>query len=341
MFIETHTDTISEEKVALAFIKSLNVQAFPCGRRRSTVLQDLNSRIPFDPEARLNTEFNNIRHSSLNGFTQTYLESWNVDQKKLVVALAGYLFSIDLSASYVTPNDFGSKLALAEVLGANIDNIYLNILIEDTPLFAGEPRGYDTSVLGRLAISNDESAIDLPAGGKTDSSSSNDDYYFSGLALSSTPLVGAVRNKYEKVSQFDTRDDFQFSYVVDEYKSVKKRVVSLHLLEKVEGTWKIHEQARLPQVRHGEFENSTVIDDLYVDKLHGNEADIANVNVDTLVAEKVVADQISVVTLDAESANIPSFGTDSITVKEDIKLRGKSLPTIQIINNQIHINFNS
>ena len=74
MFIETRSDTLANEKIKQTFVKSLNVQAFPCGRRRS----DSNQVIPFDPEARLNTEANNRKHSGINGYTQTFLKSdWN------------------------------------------------------------------------------------------------------------------------------------------------------------------------------------------------------------------------------------------------------------------------
>ena len=120
MFIKTRIDTINDTQIARAFVKSAHVQAFPCGRRRSTPIEkDLNDiqtagkvteyRIPFDPEARLNTEANNRKHSSLNGYTQTYLYSWNKDSdNKLSMSIAGYLFSIALTSEYTQVQEFGN-----------------------------------------------------------------------------------------------------------------------------------------------------------------------------------------------------------------------------------------
>ena len=58
MFIETHK---TENDIDLTFIKSTCIQAYPCGRRRipDQTAETAGFRIPFDPEARLNTEANN------------------------------------------------------------------------------------------------------------------------------------------------------------------------------------------------------------------------------------------------------------------------------------------
>lgn len=334
MFIEKYTDTISNDKVTLTFLKSLNVQVFPCGHRRSTVLSDEVSRIPFDPEARLNTELNNLKHSGLNGFTQTYLDLWDDTYKKLVVSLAGYLFSIDLDDSYIAPDEFGTSLA--KKFESDISNIYLNIMIEDTPLFVGEPKAYNTSVLGSLVESNDESALDLLVRGKTESSSSKDDYYFSGLAFSPTPLVSAVRDKYSEAVNFKTRDDFSFLVKIGDNQVVKKRIISLHILEKVDSHWKIHEPARLPHIEHGIDENSVAIEALGVGELSVdnsninkaviNEADVKNIKVTSKLTAhndggtaEVYAD-----VLKANSATITELAADNITISN------KPVPTIEL-----------
>ena len=76
---------INKDTSQLAFLKSTAVKAFPCSRRRSTLI-DVDGRadtvedryyIPFDPEARLNTESNIRKHSGLNGFKQSYIQEWN------------------------------------------------------------------------------------------------------------------------------------------------------------------------------------------------------------------------------------------------------------------------
>lgn len=132
MFNEIH----SYNDLLLTFIKSVNIQAFPCGRRSSASSYDANNNgqiadnekfyFPFDPEARLSTEANTRKHSSLNGFTQTYLKEWDyTDKKMLTMSLAGYLFNIALTGKHIVvesgkqverafdysqPSAFGEKL---------------------------------------------------------------------------------------------------------------------------------------------------------------------------------------------------------------------------------------
>ena len=347
MFIEKHTDTINGEKIPLIFLKSLNVQAFPCGRRRSTVLSDGYSRIPFDPEARLNTESNSLKHSGANGFTKTYIESWDEVYNQLTVSLAGYMFNIDLESDYVTPVKFGNSLAT--VSGSNIsDNIYLNILIEDTSLFSGKPRAYNTSILSSLAASDDESALDLLAADKLEKSSSEDDYYFSGLAFSPAPLTSAVRKVYSKDIGFRTRDDFSF---IDTSVGLRKRVVSLHLLEKVDGTWKIHEPAYLPQIEHGTEENSVYISNLEVNKLSLEEADITKAEIDEAILDNATvlskltvhnsnnSAEIDTDVIKSKSASIANIDAQQVTVK------GKAVPTIELVESggyyQLQFSLNS
>jgi hypothetical protein len=291
MFIKTHTDTISDEKIVLTFIKSTNIQAFPCGHRRSTDVSGY--RIPFDPEARLNTEANNRKHSSLNGYTQTYLDNWDTDNKLLTLALAGYLFSINLDTSCSDSTTFGAiaydiikaKSAEQAIAAASLENdddrnafilefnnafdenynhLYANILINDTQLFVGSPKNYNTSILGSQSNSADISAIDLLASG---TSSDVANYYFSGLSFSVKPLATLVRAEEEQLTfadlPFQTRDEAVKT-------SSKQRVVSLCILDKVlkEGTteyeWKIHEPAKLPRIEHGDLEDSIVVGETLV-----------------------------------------------------------------------------
>ena len=104
----------------LVFIKSKNVNVFPCGRRRSNLIDadgstlTVNDRyyIPFDPEARLNTEANNRKHSGLNGFRQSYIYDWSYTASSGVLSLVieGYLFNIILDYEYRTDDIFGSEL---------------------------------------------------------------------------------------------------------------------------------------------------------------------------------------------------------------------------------------
>ena len=114
-----------KNKNGLVFIKSKNINAFPCGRRRGIINKEsaADVYIPFDPEARLNTEANNRKHSSINGFKQSYLK-WTNDGTLLLV-IEGYLFNITLTYidasntvhDYSTVNSFGS--AIENILQTN------------------------------------------------------------------------------------------------------------------------------------------------------------------------------------------------------------------------------
>lgn len=331
MFIENQTDTISNEKITLAFLRSLNVQAFPCGRRRSTTIDTAGTRIPFDPEARLNTEANNIKHSNINGFAQTYLESWDDVNNKLTVSLAGYIFNIDLDPDYRTPKQFGANLANTFKLDANsvnadINSIYLNILLEETPLFLGEPRAYTTFVLGRLAVSEDESALDLPISGKIESKSAVEDYYFSGLAFSYSPLASAVRKTYSEGddSAFDTRDDFVYSVVKDDNSVAKKRIISLHLLEKIDEQWAVHIPSKLPTIKHGSTEDSVVMNDVTA-----HSAKVGSAHIDTItVPYDGASERYSETVVGSEGITTPKLEAemlhaDGITIGENLRSEGK------------------
>ena len=90
-----HKDTANN----LVFIESSYIKVFPCGCRKSELVETGATKqyIPIDPEARLNTEANNRKHSGLNGYKQEYLNYWNTNGE-LSLVLAGYLFNIKLAS---------------------------------------------------------------------------------------------------------------------------------------------------------------------------------------------------------------------------------------------------
>lgn len=282
MFIETHLDTINDEQIALAFIKSSKVQAFPCGRRRSTLIgNDLNNdglvsesegfRIPFDPEARLNTEANNRKHSSLNGYTQTYLKSWNKDMdSQLVLSLAGYLFSISLATDYTSEYEFcdhvfGTIINKIKKLDkdfneenftASHSRIYANIVIEDVQLFAGF-QSYYTGVLQSQSTENTAQVLDLLCADKNPEDVNS--YYFSGLSFSVSPLTGIV----------ETRSELKVN-------NSRQTIISLCILQKDDGVWHINEAARLPKIIHGDTADSVALGDLYANSVTTPKATITD-----------------------------------------------------------------
>jgi hypothetical protein len=317
MFIEKHVDTITGGKtpgeVALAFLKSAEIQAYPCGRRRSEEIGGDSNRFPFDPEARLNTEANNRKHSGLNGYTQTYLNKWDTGNKHLSLALAGYLFDIQLD-TLSEPDTFGKALisalksmadsfitaagtdteaiTKAETLKAEInaaEHIYANVVIEDVDLFIGF-QNYHTGILRNqsgISIDLPEGFLDLlvPLADKTKS----ENYYFSGLSFSTEAFTTDPSHE-EPVSFKRTIGNTE----VD----VSQTLVSLCILEKVEGVWKVYEPAKLPSIKHGNTKDSVEIGELIVNK-------------DITVTNNVTAGS-----LDSNAATIGDITAESITVTD-------------------------
>lgn len=361
MFIETHNSTIQDkDDIKLAFIKSVNVQAYPCGRRRSDFIQyDTDGdgatgdsegyRIPFDPEARLNTEANNRKHSGLNGFTQTYLVDWDKTNKVLSMSLAGYLFNITLDDKYIATtrgeytfnvNNFGSDLAGSANLNApTATKIYANILIEDVHLFSSDFKEYYTGILrdqstaGRPLTSIDiitEAALtDETIDYKSLSKAEN--CYFSGLSFSTVPLTGDTENTNSRLSLTVTNRENMPNGTTEQL------VVSLCILERtdVESDWQIHQPALLPKIEHGAIEGAIVVpgeaffrskvtaeQDIVAQsdiEVTGNVTVNNQINTKTLVADDTITateDLGNSLNLDVRKAHIDDLAADDLTTEE-------------------------
>jgi hypothetical protein len=223
----------------LVFVKSNNIKVFPCGRRRSAPIDaDDNPdtvsdqhHIPFDPEARLNTEANNRKHSGLNGYKQNYINYWRSDGK-ISLVLAGYLFDLDTAytgSQYI--NSFGNDIET--LLGTEISSIYVNIKLANIEFFQGSLDGLVAAASTKIL--RDQSTNIAPAtcldfliAGAN--KSKIDSYYFSGLSFSAVDL---------------TASDFDF--------------ISMPILDKVNGVWTIHNASKLPRIEHGNTKDSIVI----------------------------------------------------------------------------------
>lgn len=250
MFIEKHRHNLNngELEIDLAFIKSANILAYPCGRRRSTLIEvdtdgnktiDERYYLPFDPEARLNTEANNRKHSSINGFTQTYLNDWNVDKGVLSLSLAGYLFTITLDAKYQSYEAFAAGVTD----NSDATAIYANILTQEVPLFTGF-KSYNTSMLRNQSNTNTSepsSSLDLINSEKFTDKKEFNNYYFSGLSFSTDPLSGNTMTSPKHIYETDDTGNAE----------LHQTIVSLKILEKVDGEWQIYEPSRLPKIEHG------------------------------------------------------------------------------------------
>ena len=294
MFNKIH---VEDDKPILAFIKSSNIQVFPCGRRRSTFITDYSGgtteesghRIPFDPEARLNTEANNRKHSSLNGYSQTYFNKWDNVTDEFSISVAGYLFSISstMSASAFGGHVFSLiKAKQNEIDGTNLsendyNNIYVNIIIEDTLLFSGFQKYYTGILHNQFEENLTEPVLDLLVDSKNIDSA--DSYCFSGLSFSLEPLTGNATDTVSSRSQ-----------TITDSTGINKNqlIVSLRLLSYTDKRWKIYEPARLPNITHGPTENSVFINELYANKLTITDLDVnGNFNVNATGDISLRADQ--------------------------------------------------
>jgi hypothetical protein len=269
MFNKTIASDKTFQGINLYFLKSSCIQAYPCGRRRSELVEthdkDGNGQVsaeeqyyfPFDPEARLNTESNNTKYSSLNGFTQTYLLDWNNEGSgKIKLALGGYLFSItpigEEDTTLLNVSTFANKIS------SSASKIYANILLEETPLYTGF-KDYRTNVL-RNQSSDDSIMLDLYT--DTGDRHNFENYYFSGLSFSADPLT-EDSSKTRSTKYIAGQQNEQVT-------TYPQQVISLCILEKIEGIWQIHQPALLPQVEHGELEGSVKVETLIANKIIKN-----------------------------------------------------------------------
>ena len=298
MFIETTTYTYKKDEttsiINLAFAKSLKVQAFPCSRRRSP--SQIAYSIPFDPEARLNTEANIRKYSALNGFTQNYLNAFDSELNQLAFSLAGYLFTVDLSGSDLSK--FGSNLS--DKVNPDAESLYANILIENTPLFSGDVTYYTGILQNIVNLSSsdikDESALDLLCSSQGANYSNKNDYYFSGLAFSSEPLTGKTGTS-------------SVSFIkVEDTGLLKQTIVSLQILEKTNNDWVLYKPALLPKIEHGNTDDSVKVIDLYAKDII---AEMIYANID---AKSIKAESITV----TDTAKIEKLDIDNFTANESI-----------------------
>jgi hypothetical protein len=286
------------ENNGLVFIKSKNIQAFPCGRRRSNLIDadkssdTRNDRyyIPFDPEARLNTEANNRKHSGLNGFKQSYLKSW-ISDGIITFVIEGYLFTIT-AEEYATDVVFGN--AIEKLLGT-ANTIYANIQLANIKFFDGMAGvGESATEVLRDQSLNEEPSNCLDLLIDNADKSSPDSYYFSGLS-------------------FSTKDK----------SNSKSGLYSVQILAKDDTGWHIYNPFRLPNIEHGNLRHSIKVPgDVYIysdddQNFYGNLTVDENISAKVLNADSVQQNGHSVALL-----NVVKSTDESGAIKYQLKFSG-------------------
>jgi hypothetical protein len=314
---------LTVDGIQVTFIKSTNVQVYPCGRRRGNADLTGNSEsyIPFDPEARLNTEANNRKHSGLNGYTQTYIKDWEGDL--LTMSLGGYLFNItfpdgSVPDGYLSQDGVGKKIA-ENVLNSAATKIYANILIQDVHLYSGFTEYYTGVLRNQTATDQPTTSLDLLVTGS--------DYYFSGLSFSTSPLTEEDK-AWSSISRLVTLNDGAST-------TVKQTVISLCILNKTqeddetEATWKLYQPALLPKIEHGDTEDSIAVtgnalmkSTLDVEGIHTAHNQI--IATETLEGDvpNIVATRTETTVAEIETANIATAKT--VDAKQKIAIANKN-----------------
>lgn len=278
MFNEKHFLNNNED-MPLAFIKSKNIKVYPCGRRRSefvnitegsTTGQNEGYYIPFDPEARLNTEANNRKSVGINSFTQTYVNRFPTEKETTLISLsiAGYLFDINLDGAKAA-DDVGAAVQEALDSKEPPTDIYANIRIQSVPLFSDSGLKYYTQVLRNQTASQDPSTtLDLLCSTSQETLDKEDinNYYFSGLSFTAKPITDYISYADEDDYYVDSIEEASWCSKAIYEKADKvnvnpatdtlyQYVVSLHILTK-DDKWQVYQPALLPEIAHGETEGS-------------------------------------------------------------------------------------
>ena len=312
MFIQTNYLN-TEGSTLLSFLKSLAVSAYPCGRRRGQPDPDKSDNfIPFDPEARLNTEANARKYSSLNGYSQSYILDWSEENKKAIIVLGGYYFEIS-SDDLANANTFGTKLIDAQksFFGTetsslqyyqieHANKIYANIRIEQAPLFVDTTRqlSYTTGILKNQTGSTKGStaAIDVIVDGADTSQAIYNDanYYFSGLSFSISPITnptddGGTYSQKEILNSASSLTHIKYN---SSGNITEQQVLSLQILEKSDGKWQVFRPALLPKLEHGTAEDSVKMSNIYADSINLDGISVPSLSVVPMYNGLEVADPL-------------------------------------------------
>jgi hypothetical protein len=204
-----------------AFLPSKNINIFPCSRRGQYETEA--SVKHYDPEARLNTERTNRLRTSINGFKDSFIDSFTKDKDKhgneldagtLVFALAGYRIEI----KEFNPAD------IATALGITDGTIYAHLSLYTKAELS--TAGYYTEILYRqTGVKTDVNYLDVA-------------YTYNG-----------------------TTEDFfvGVSFTKEELEDGDLPPYNLPLFSYVDTSWKLVQTSLLPKIEHGNTDDSIIV----------------------------------------------------------------------------------
>lgn len=275
------------------FLPSQSINIFPCSRRGQANID--NKAEFYDPEARLNTERTNRIGTAINGFTDSFIESY--ENNTLVFVLAGYRVEI----KNFEPSE------IADALNVNTTNkIYAHLSIHDQILVNSVSidtsiTDYYTELLYRQATSSE--IIDTQS-------------------LDVKVSVGSVFTGISFVSAVDTDGEGKVVAPAD-YVSGRQLLSRNLLLFTKSGetdSWVLEQTSLLPKIAHDEAEDSIVVEELHVR---------SNLQVDGDVMLGVIDDTTGKYsatsgTLTARQVNVPYEGSNADFQTTEIKNTGIS-----------------
>lgn len=281
------------------FLSSQSINIFPCSRRGQANID--NKAEFYDPEARLNTERTNRIGTAINGFTDSFIESY--ENNTLVFVLAGYRVEI---------KDFEPS-EIAAALNVNTNKIYAHLSIHDQILVNSVSidksiTDYYTELLYRQATSNE--IIDTQS-------------------LDVKVSVGSVFTGISFVSAVDTDEEGKVVAPAD-YDVSARQLLSRNLLLLTKSgendPWVLEQTSLLPKIAHDEAEDSVVVEELHV---RSNLQVDDDVQVDGDVMLGVIDDETGKYsatggTLTARQVNVPYEGSNADFQTTEIKNTGIS-----------------
>ena len=112
----------------MAYFESKNIKVYPTARRGSYSLNG-NTYI-YDPEARLETEYNKINHFAKTASKSSYVVNYNEENGYLTCVIGGYYFEINTDVRAY--NYFGIKTNSTTLVNNDYDARSTNILVNFT-----------------------------------------------------------------------------------------------------------------------------------------------------------------------------------------------------------------